>query len=253
MTGYDAIAELYDEDMGASAPAGDVEFYLAKARETSGRMLELGCGTGRITLPLAAAGCEVIGADRSLAMLGVLRRKAREQRAAPAAVCMDMRALALRGTFARIFCPYSAFTYLVEESEQVELLRWVASALAPGGRFVLDLFVPNADVHALPDAHIFFDYRRPRTDGTWLERRKMLTKDLGRRINAIERRYRIVDAAGHTMREIFTRETIRFHEPASLAAQIEASGLRVLETHGGFAGEPLSRSSRVMVLVCARR
>jgi len=80
MTGYDAIAELYDEDMGASAPAGDVEFYLAKARETSGRTLELGCGTGRITLPLAAAGCEVIGADRSLAMLGVLRRKAREQR-----------------------------------------------------------------------------------------------------------------------------------------------------------------------------
>ncbi|HYS20001.1 MAG TPA: hypothetical protein VEO73_02820, partial [Gemmatimonadales bacterium] len=65
--------------------------------------------------------------------------------------------------------------------------------------------------------------------------------------------YRIVDAAGHTMREIFTRETIRFHEPASLAAQIEASGLRVLETHGGFAGEPLSQSSRVMVLLCARR
>src|SRR5229473_1384232 len=104
---------------------------------------------------------EVAGSDLAT-FYRVLRRKAREQRAAPAAVCMDMRALALRGTFARIFCPYSAFTYLVEESEQVELLRWVASALAPGGRFVLDLFVPNADVHALPDAHIFFDYRRPR-------------------------------------------------------------------------------------------
>jgi len=249
VTGYDSIAELYDEDMGASAPPGDIDFYLAQARDAGGLVLELGCGTGRITLALAAAGCAVIGADRSLAMLHVLRRKAREQ---PVLV-MDMRAPALRATFARIFCPYSAFTYLVEESGQQALLRWVVSALAPGGRFVLDVFVPSREMHSLPDAHVFFDYRRQRPDGTWLERRKTLSKDLDRNINSIERRYTILDAYGRSLREIVTRETIRFYQPASLAACIEASGLRIVEARGGFSGEPLSDSSRVMVFVCARR
>ncbi len=248
MTGYDTIAELYDEDMGASAPPGDVDFYLAQARDAGGPVLELGCGTGRITLALAAAGCAVIGADRSLAMLRVLRRKARAQ---PVLV-MDMRAPALRATFARIFSPYSVFTYLVEESERQAFLRWVVSGLAPGGRFVLDVFMPSREIHALPDAHVFFDYRRQRPDGSWLERRKTLSKDLGRNINSIERRYTILDAYGRSLREIVTRETIRFYQPASLAACLEASGLRVMEAHGGFSGEPLSDSSRVMVFVCAR-
>jgi SAM-dependent methyltransferase len=249
MTGYDSIAELYDEDMGASAPAGDVDFYLAHARDAGGPVLELGCGTGRITLPLSAAGCRVIGADRSPAMLQVLRRKRPEL---PVLV-MDMRAPALRGTFGRIFCPYSAFTYLVEESDRQAFLGWAVSALAPGGRFVLDVFVPRPEMHALPDSHVFFDYRRQRPDGTWLERRKTLSKDLGRSINSIERRYTILDAYGRSLREIITRETIRFYDPASLSACLEASGLRVVEARGGFYGEPLSDSSRVMAFVCARR
>jgi len=249
VTSYDAIADLYDEDMGASAPPGDVEFYLAQARGARGPLLELGCGTGRITLPLAAAGCDSIGADRSLPMLRVLRRKSPEQRA----VCMDMRAPALRGPFARIFCPYSAFTYLVEEADQDRLLRWVASSLAPDGRFVLDVFVPDPRVHSLPDSHVFLDYRRRRADGTFLERAKTIRKDLGNRINTIERRYTIRGAEGAVLREIVTRDVIRFYPPAALAEIIDASGLRVLEMRGGFAGEPLTDSARVAVLVCERR
>src|SRR4029077_18187649 len=210
--------------------------------------LELGCGTGRITLALAVAGSDAIGADRSLPMLRVLRRKSPAQRA----VCMDMRAPALRGPFARIFCPYSVFTYLVEETDQDRLLRWVASSLARDGRFVLDVFVPDPRMHALPDSHVFLDYRRRRADGTFLERAKMVRKDLGRRINTIERRYTIRDAEGAMLREIVTRDVIRFHEPAALVETIDASGLRVLEMQGGFAGEPLTDSAQVAVLVCGR-
>src|SRR5262249_3914462 len=132
-------------------------------------------------------------------------------------------------------------------------LRWVASSLAADGRFVLDVFVPDERVHALPDSHVFFDYRRRRADGTFLERTKTVRKDLGRRINTIERRYTIRRAEGAVLREIFTRDVIRFCPPAALAETIEASGLRVLEARGGFAGEPLTDSARVAVLVCEPR
>ena len=110
---YDLIAEYYDFDMGMNAPKNDVEFYVNWAAGRFGPVLELGCGTGRITLPMVQAGCTVLGIDLSIPMLRQLKTKAEfilssEELSRLSLCCMDMRQLALDASFSLIICPYSA-------------------------------------------------------------------------------------------------------------------------------------------------
>src|SRR5204862_6453738 len=86
---YDAIAELYDP--WSASVVEDVDFYLGEARRSGGPVLELGIGTGRIAVPIAADGLRVIGIDSSRAMLDVCAR-----RAALAGVDLDLRVGDLR-------------------------------------------------------------------------------------------------------------------------------------------------------------
>src|SRR5258708_7380081 len=124
---YDAIAGFYDEDMGRNVTAQDVRFYVEQCRGATGWILELGCGTGRVTLPLVAAGARVVGIDASPAMLSVLRAKALRtlspaERARLHTAAIDMRELPLLADFDAVLCPYSAFTYLLSEHDRRQAL-----------------------------------------------------------------------------------------------------------------------------------
>jgi SAM-dependent methyltransferase len=250
---YDLIAELYDEDMGRSAPTGDLEFYAALARAAKGRVLELACGTGRVALSLAAAGADVTGVDRSLPMLRELERK---QAMLPAAArrvqtaCLDLRSRALGGRFALALLPYSAITYLVDAGDRREVLRWVRGLLGPGGCFALDTFIPDPALDAIPDDHVFQDYRRTLPDGRVLSRSKTIRKDRQRRSNQIERRYTLEDGAGRVLRQTVTRETIRPFLPDELAAELEAAGLSVVDRPDDF-GRSGEGRKRTAVFVCS--
>ena len=93
-TNYDRIARFYDVDMARNMPFDDVGFYRSLSAAAGGRVLELGCGNGRILLELIAAGIDAMGVDASAGMLAELRRKA-QARGLPAPVArMDVRALA---------------------------------------------------------------------------------------------------------------------------------------------------------------
>jgi SAM-dependent methyltransferase len=250
---YDLIAELYDEDMGRSAPPGDLAFYGALARAAKGRVLELACGTGRVALSLAAAGAEVTGVDRSLPMLRELERK---QALLPAAAkrvltaCLDLRSRALGGRrFALVLLPYSAITYLVDDGDRREVLRWVHGLLGPGGRFALDTFIPDPALDLVPDDHVFQDYRRALPDGRVLSRCKVIRKDRALRRNEIERRYTMEDAAGAVLRQTVTREIIRPFPPEELAAELAAAGLSVVERRDDF-GLTVGERARTAVIVC---
>jgi SAM-dependent methyltransferase len=252
---YDQIAEIYDEDMGCSAPGADVDFYTRACAGLPGPVLELGCGTGRVSLPLARAGARVLGLDASLPMLRVLRRKAAGQltageRARLRAVHMDMREAAFGARFAAVLCPYSAFTYLVEEPEQLRVLRRVRAHLAPGGRFLLDVFVPDPAVRALPAGHVFHDYRRPRADGTLLERTKTIAQDVAPGVNVITRRYRFLTPAGAEIRRLVTTERIRYWYPDDLERLLRRAGFAVLEVRGDFAAGPPGPGTRTAAFVC---
>jgi SAM-dependent methyltransferase len=259
---YDAVAEFYDDDMGRNAGGQDIAWYreacLAAYARRAGQVLELGCGTGRITLGLAEAGLPVVGIDRSLPMLQVLRRKLATRPAKaqpippPFLAVMDMGFPAFAGEFAVILCPFSAFTYLIEERARSAVLDFVCNALMPGGRFLLDVFVPDRRIEELADGTEIFDYRRPRGDGGWLERHKSITRNVRPGINRIRRRYRFLSAAGACERELTTESLQRVYELPELLEVVRATGLRVLSAGADFTGAPVAEGARVVVIEAER-
>jgi SAM-dependent methyltransferase len=155
VSAYDAIARLYDP--WVRSVVEDVRFYLEEALASGGPVLELGVGTGRIAVPVAAYGIRVVGVDLSDGMLEVAREQAEL-----AGVSLDLRRGDIRdppveGRFALVAIPFRTLLHMETEADRRAALRAVAKHLAPGGSFVFDVFTPGADDIA-------------ETHGRWVER-----------------------------------------------------------------------------------
>jgi SAM-dependent methyltransferase len=210
---YDAIADIYASDMGQSMPFDDIGWYRALCQrecDVGNRVLELGCGTGRILIELLRAGIDAVGADRSLPMLARLRKDAGKD-IVPKVVQMDIAAPALRGPFRVILLPYSLITYLHDAALATAAVQRIAASLEPGGCLVLDAFVPRP---VATFAEFRQDYRRAHGD-SMLERHKRITVNADGS-NRIERRYRVFAADGKLREEFTTEETIRPYNPCEL-------------------------------------
>ena len=140
-----ANAEAYDADLGRSADAmEDVPFYVELAQEAAARgeaVLELGCGTGRVTIPIAQAGVEVVGLDNAPAMLDIARRKAAAAGVDVRWVTGDMRTFRLDRRFGLVIIPFRSFLHMLTDADQQACLSRVYEHLLPGGRFALNFFV----------------------------------------------------------------------------------------------------------------
>jgi SAM-dependent methyltransferase len=154
---YDAIARLYDP--WSVSVTEDVEFYVEEAVRAGSPVVELGVGTGRIAVPVAAAGVRVIGIDSSRGMLEVCREHAE---LAGVSDLIDLRlgeveAPPVSERLGLVTCPFRSFLHLLDDEARLRALRAARELLVPGGRFVFDVFAPSAEDVA-------------ETDGRWLER-----------------------------------------------------------------------------------
>jgi SAM-dependent methyltransferase len=155
---YDAIARLYDP--WSRSVVEDVSFYVEEAsRAAPGPIVELGVGTGRIAVPVAAAGIAVIGVDSSASMLEICGEAAE---LAGVSGMIDLRL----GDYSRppiservslVLCPFRAYLHLHTEGARLEALRAAHDLLVPGGRLVFDVFTPSRE--DIEETH-----------GRWLER-----------------------------------------------------------------------------------
>ena len=157
MTAYDAIARLYDP--WSRSVTEDVAFYVEEARRVEPPAVELGVGTGRIAVPIAAEGIAVIGVDSSPGMLEVCREHAE---AAGVAELVDLRLGDLREPpvaerVELVLCPFRSYLHLQTDEERLRALRAARALLVPGGRLIFDVFAPGPDDVA-------------ETHGRWLER-----------------------------------------------------------------------------------
>jgi SAM-dependent methyltransferase len=153
---YDSIAAIYDP--WSRAVTEDIGFYVDAALASGGPVVELAVGTGRVAVPTAAAGIPVIGVDESPGMLAVARRYASEQ---GVAALVDLRTgditePPVSERVPLVTCPFRSLLHLPEE-HKLRALTAARGLLAPGGRFVFDVFAPSAE-----------DIQE--TDGRWLER-----------------------------------------------------------------------------------
>lgn len=159
-TPYDAIAELYDP--WSVSVTEDVGFYLEEARRAGGPVVELGVGTGRIAVPIAADGIRVIGIDSSRGMLEVCAR-----RATLAGVELDLRlgdllAPAVEERVPLVICPFRSYLHLHTSAERARALTAAHALLTRGGRLAFDVFAP-----ALDDVEETHDRWLEREPGIW--------------------------------------------------------------------------------------
>lgn len=151
-SGWDAYAPFYDWENAQTIGRRDVAFWKHRAVAARGRVLELGCGTGRLLMPLSRAGAGVTGVDLSAPMLARAHARARRLPVArrPRLVRSDIRALPFRDrAFSLAIAPYGMLQSLTTDAHLDAALAEAARVLAPGGLFGVDLVpdLPNWDTY----------------------------------------------------------------------------------------------------------
>ena len=148
---YALIADLYDQ-VGPYRERADVSFYVNAAKEAGSPVLELGCGTGRVLIPTARAGIDIVGLDASQSMLAICREHLHNE---PETVQRrvrllegDMRNFELDQEFALVTMPFRPFQHLLTVPDQLACLAHVHRHLRDGGVVILDVFNPSLDALA---------------------------------------------------------------------------------------------------------
>lgn len=145
---YAFIADLYDH-VGPYRSRPDVSFYVEQAEGSGGPVLEVGSGTGRVLIPTARAGIEIVGLDRSESMLDVCRKQLAEEphtvRERVKLVQGDMRQFELSQVFQLATIPFRPFQHLVTIADQMACLTCIHRHLAESGRLVFDVFNPSLE------------------------------------------------------------------------------------------------------------
>ena len=246
----DEIAALYD----AVPFAADIPFYLdlvAGAR----RVLELGCGTGRLLLPLAEAGSQVVGVDASDAMLARARRRLahapRELRERVELREGDMRGLELAGRFDAVVVATKTFFYLMTPSDQRRMLSAVARLLDAGGIVALDLLNPTLGWLSRPAGSVRQDVAGEVGEARVLRTETVVSTHLAEQRRVMRSVYDVVEKDG-TVRKHVVEWGLRYTYRFELEYLLEICGLEVLAVTGGYRGEPFEADSPIM-LVTARR
>jgi len=145
---YGLVADLYDWVVPYRARP-DVAFFVEAAKDAGPPVLEIGCGTGRILIPSARAGIDIVGLDSSPQMLGVCRERLRQEDAAVQSrvelVQADMCTFDLGRRFTLATLPFRPFQHLIAVEDQLACLMSIRRHLVEGGHVILDLFNPSLD------------------------------------------------------------------------------------------------------------
>lgn len=253
---YDRLAPFYD--LGTSAFEDDLGLYAGLARRSGGPLLELGCGSGRLLFPLACEGFEVVGMDRSAAMLELARHRLTEGDGLKVALVQgDMTRPPLRGRFGLIFVALDGFLHLPTTAAQLATLRACRDLLASRGLLVLDLPGPAAPGWEdwSPGARpIVQAWIAPFPDGGRLGKFSSLEADASRQIHRVTELYERTEVDGAVRRWVVEYE-LRFVFPVELELLLAAARLQLYGRYGDYDLGPFVAGSprQICVAGVARR
>jgi len=232
----------YDFLCGTAVPP----FWLDHARRYGGPILELGCGTGRLAIPLAQAGYAVTGLDRSPSMLTEARKKAARQGVKVHWQEGDIRAFTLDPVFAWAFLANNTLCHLLTRMDFEACLACVRRALKPEGYFIVEVFVPNLALLLQPsDArHIFAEYDDPEGRGHIVVWETSLY-DPSTQIKHNRISYQFPDQANDEVGDL----PMRMYFPQELDALFHYNGFIIEHKYGGLDGRPFDAAASTQVFV----
>jgi ubiquinone/menaquinone biosynthesis C-methylase UbiE len=252
--GWDDYAQFYDWENAQTLGRQDVAFWQHLAKQARGPILELGSGTGRVTLPVGrVATVPLTGIDRSASMLAYARRRLRHARLASRVrlVRGDIRMLPFseRTGFDLVMAPYGILQSLVSESDLSQTLRSVVQVLAPGGTIGIDL---------VPDLPQWSEYRdRIRLRGFRRAGRSHVTlvesvrQDRRKGLTIFNQTF--IERRGMDRQRRDFSLTFRTLSVKQMRARLEKAGLQLEAVLGGYDGAPWDSRAEVWLLLARKR
>ena len=237
----------------------DRDFYLELANTYGGPVLELGCGTGRITLPMARRGVEVTGLDASEAMLNILRQKlAKESEEVRSRVRLaegDFRSHDLGDRFSLVTIPFRPMQHMYTGDDQVAALTNAGRHLADGGILAFDVFNPRLDRVLSGVGDEYLDLEWPVENRTDQMMRRFFVKDEVDRVNLnFTGRfiYRLCEGDKVLSEEVQPLK-MSVYTYSHLKVLFYAAGLESVEEFGSFDWRPISPDAPEMIFLLKSR
>lgn len=251
-SGWDDYADFYDWENAQTLDRRDVKFWQKMAVRAHGPILELGCGTGRVTIPIARTGARIIGVDRSSEMLGhaVTRSRRMRSRARPAWLRGDIRSLPFRKSarFDLVMAPYGILQSLVRESDLKATLASVSRVLARGGIFGVDL---------VPDLPVWKEYRnkvrfrgRRRGGTSRITLVESVRQDRSKKLTLFDQEY-IEQRGGERLSRRFSL-VFRTLTVPQMTKRLENAGFRINAVLGDYDGEPWDPRADVWLILAEK-
>jgi SAM-dependent methyltransferase len=253
MNPYTLFARYYDLENADLTE--DLPFWLELAETYGDPILELGCGTGRVLLPLARRGHALTGIDNSPEMLARLEDKLAAARdmggkgdrpVAPTVIHADMTDFTLAGNFRLALIPYNTFMHLLSPELQVSTLKCVRRHLQPGGALALDLPNPGeayaGQEQGLKLERTFKDGERP------VQQFSSVSIDRAAQLAHVTWLYDSVGPDG-TLQRTTIPLTMRYTFPAEMSLLLEKCGFRLRHLYGDYDRSPFADGSARMVVV----
>ena len=247
---YDADARYYD--LLHEGYEDDVALWQSFAGRTDRPVLEVGCGTGRVAVPLALAGADVVGIDPSPAMLALARR-----RAFAAGVKVDWREAALPSAqlegerYGLVLIANDTFLYARDGTEQLAWLRACANARHFNATLVVDLPGPALWLDPATDSQPLVVASERLDDGSWLQITHVRQDDLATQVRRLVATYETTAPDG-TLLRTHSEHHLRYVYRFEVQYLLQAAALQVLDVYGDFELGPLTNASERMI-VTARR
>ncbi len=250
--GWDQYAPFYDWENRQTMGRRDVRFWQEMARRHGGPVLELGCGTGRVSLPVARTGTEVVGVDRSRRMLARARRRLKRVRTSLPLrlVRADIRALpfAAGASFALVMAPYGILQSLVGEDDLMATLRSVARVSRPGALFGIDLV---SDLPAWSEYHRRVRIRGRGAGGSQIALVESVRQQPQQQLTIFDQEY--IQRRGSRTR--VQRFSLAFRTLAlpEMLGRLQSAGFAIEAVLGDYDGRPWDRRADVWLILARRQ
>lgn len=227
----------------------DLEFYkrwMPKNKEA--RILELCCGTGRLTIPLAKDGYNITGVDFTPSMLEEAKLKAAESGLKIEFIEADIRNLDLPEKYDLIFIPFNSIHHLYKNEDLFKAFNTVKKHLKKDGLFLLDCFNPN--IHLIVDGEKelkkIAEYSSK--DGRRVTIKQLMEYENRTQINRIEWHY-FINGEFDSVQNL----DMRMYFPQELDSYLESCGFDIIHKFGDFQENAFAHSSEKQIFVCRKK
>lgn len=238
----------YDAMIKSRNSYSAVPFYVRQAKKYGGPVLELACGTGRITIPIAKEEIRIVGLDFSPKMLIQAKRNSMKNNLDIEWIEADMRNFKLKQKFSLIIMPGAAMNWILENRDIENCLKCIKKHLNRNGRFIFNIFNPNLEILQRDPSNKDYVYNYPNPSGEGVVLVSESNRyDKATQINYIKSYHRIEN------KEIVKDLKLRMFFPQELDAVLYYNDFIIDDKYGTFDEKPFLSESNDQIVICHKK